>query len=72
MIGINAIPARIHRGDELPFALRLRCFIRFTTPQALHSTAQGRAAHPGFQTQTIRRTPKGFNKRGRAHLSERC
>ncbi len=72
MIGINAIPARIHRGDELPFALRLRCFIRFTTPKALHATAQGRAAHPGNRIRPTNGTPKGFNKRGRADLSDRC
>ena len=35
--------------------------IRTLTPKALHSTAQGRAAHPGFTAIPILDTPKGFH-----------
>ena len=48
---------------------RRRC--QFHTPQALHSEAQGRAAHPGLAANNIPRTPTGFHMVGCA-LRFRC
>ena len=48
-----------------------RAHCQFHTPKALHSIAQGRAAHPGLAAHNIPRTPTGFHMVGCA-LRFRC